>query len=199
MATGTAEPNLRFVEVMANPHSWLLTADNLHGQALALYAQRGRSALTLVDRTEAPQTWDGVNRSVFLLGGFAIENAIKAFLVYENPHWISNGHLSRELRSHRLTHLQARSRLIPFKRRDRGILAEFEAGLESWARYPCGLTAETSEQQKNMHHQLWAGYRRLMAAYGKRLVVLLQKEWRGPHGFRGRWTFQGQFLASSGH
>jgi hypothetical protein len=195
--TRTPDLNLRFVEEMANPHSWLLTADSLHEQALALYARRGHLTLTLVRRGVDPQTWDGVNRSVFLLGGFAVENMIKAFLVYENPHWISNGRLSRNLRSHRLTELQAQSQLIPYKRRYRWVLAQFEEGLESWARYPCGLSIGMTTHQKRMHHEIWTGYCRLMTACGKRLMVLLRKEWHGPHGFRGHWTFQGKFLTSS--
>src|SRR6516162_9077364 len=39
------------------------------------------------NRVQASETksWDRVDKSIFLLGGFALENAIKAFLVYENP------------------------------------------------------------------------------------------------------------------
>jgi hypothetical protein len=192
------DPNLKFVQVMANPHSWLLTADNLHEQALALYERRGRSSLTSIDGggNGDRKTWDGVTKSVFLLGGFALENAIKAFLVYENPEWISNGRLSRKLCSHRLTSLQKQSKLIPFKRQYVWVLEQFEEGLDTWARYPCGFTAGSSTHQRSMQHVLWSGYTILMQAHGKRLQALLEKQWHGPHGFRGRWTFQGEFLST---
>ena len=52
-----------------------------------------------------------VDKSIFLLGGFALENAIKAFLVYENPDWVSGGRLSRNLKTHSLTKLQAKAKL----------------------------------------------------------------------------------------
>jgi len=76
----------------AQPHSWLLVADNLHTQAQELYTQRNRTYITQSDGSgNQIGKWDGVNRSIFLLGGFALENAIKAFLIYEKPGWISNG------------------------------------------------------------------------------------------------------------
>ena len=178
------DASVRFVEI-ANPLSWLLSANSLHEQALHLYSIRGRSALTHIDRNGASVTWDGINKSVFLLCGFALENAIKSFLVYENPHWVSNGKLSRRLRSHSLTSLQDKSALIPFQNRYLWVLEQFEEGIESWARYPCGLSVVTSTDEAVMGHHLWLGYVRLMRAYG-----LLSREWHGPHGFYGRWTFE---------
>ena len=140
-------------------------------QAISLSKQRGESYLTFRDIRDGRATsWDGTNRVMFLLGGFALENAIKSFLVYENPHWISNGRLSRELRSHSLSKLQKLSRLIPYKRRYLNVLTEFEAGLESWARYPCGLSATESDPEVIMPDSVWNGYRVLM------------RVWKSPYG-----------------
>ena len=100
------DENKRFVEEFANPHSWLMMADNLHEQAQHLYGRRGKLAYTRIDRQGMRKTWDGTNKSVFLIGGFALENAIKSFLVYENPQWVSNGALAKDLKSHSLTSLQ---------------------------------------------------------------------------------------------
>ncbi len=190
----TKDANAMFVERMANPHSWLLTADNLHEQAIALYGRTGRASITLIDRDRSRTTWDSVNRSVFLLGGFALENAIKAFLVYEHPGWISNGVLSKKLRSHSLTDLQKQSALVPFKRQYLWVLKQFEDELESWARYPCALTASETVHERKLSPRLWSGYLRVMEAYGASLKKLLSKEWKGPNGFIGRWTFSGDFL-----
>jgi hypothetical protein len=55
-----------------------------------------------------------IDKPVFSLGSFALENAIKAFLVYENPSWVSNGRLSGRLKSHKLTQLQQLSKHIPW-------------------------------------------------------------------------------------
>jgi hypothetical protein len=187
-----------FVADMAGPHVWLLTADNLHAQAIALHELRGRSALIHIDAIQKFTTRDGVNKSVFLLAGFALENAIKAFLVFEHPDWISNGRLSRKLRSHSLTALQKRSNLIPYKKKLTWVLEEFEGGLESWARYPCALSLEESRQEKALRHDLWNGYRHLMRAYVLRMQSLLSEaQWKGPHGFSGKITFGGNFFVAT--
>src|ERR1700733_13375212 len=133
-----ADENRRFVEEFANPHSWLLTAEHLHEQATALYRTRDQSSL--VTKRDANnvviQQTRGIDKPVFLLCGFALENAIKAFLVYENPNWVSNGRLSSRLKSHNLTGLQKQSKLIPLRKSSVRVLQEFESGLDSWFRYP---------------------------------------------------------------
>jgi hypothetical protein len=190
------EENRRFVEHFANPHSWLLTADDLHEQAAALY--RGRSRSSIMTKTDGDnrilRQTVGIDKSVFLLGGFALENAIKAFLVYENPQWISEGRLSGKLKSHNLIKLHALSGIIPFKKKHLWVLEEFESGLESWFRYPCALTMAATLQDRDLRPELWEGYGTVMRAYGKKLTTLLAMGWKGPCGFYGRWETQGEFL-----
>ncbi|WP_192357701.1 hypothetical protein [Mesorhizobium mediterraneum] len=49
-----------------------------------------------------------------------------------------------------------------------------------------------------MTNAIWTGYIFLMRAYGRRLQRLLsQGYWQGPHGFKGRWTFRGDFLIAA--
>ncbi|NPU10915.1 hypothetical protein HL666_09090 [Bradyrhizobium sp. 83002] len=191
-----ADENRRFVDDFANPHSWLLMAESLHEQATALYRTRDRSSIVFkVDPNNAVlQQTRGLDKVVFLLGGFALENTIKAFLVYEHPHWISNGRLSANLKSHSLIKLQAQSSLIPYKKQYLWVLRSFETGLDSWFRYPCGLTIEDTEQERELHLSLWGGYERLMHAYGRRLTELFGKGWKGPHGFFGKWEMSGETL-----
>lgn len=169
----------------AQPHSWVLVADSLHSQAVALYSRRGQSGISMIGEDgETLGSWDAVNRSVFLLAGFALENSIKAFLVYENPSWISNGRLSKHLKSHQLEVLASRSGLLPYPNRGRWILRSFGDGLESWARYPCALIAAKGPMREQvLSERLWNGYIRLMRTYGKRLKALMEKQWEGPHGF----------------
>lgn len=185
--------NRAFVDV-ANPHSWLLTALNLHEQAVAVHRTSDRGALTQQNmRTGETISRPLSNKTAFLLGAFALENAIKGILVYENACWISNGRLSRNLRSHNLPALQQACRDIPYKNRYRWVLAEFAGGVESWARYPCGLLASDNAEEQLMTPRLWNRYERLMAAYIRALKAKLTAGWEGPHGFRGRWTFSPGF------
>ena len=188
-----SEPG-RFVW-MAQPHAWLVTADNLHQQAMLIAGQRGRGTLTRIDRDGTKSRWDAADRSVFLLGGFALENILKAYLVYENPAWISNGTLARPLRSHELVRLSSMSKLLPPDDRGTWVLEQFEQGIETWARYPCGLTAVETADQGALSNDLWDGYRRLMKTYARALTVMLGQGWRGPHGFYGVSKIEDGFLS----
>lgn len=180
---------------MANPHSWLLVADNLHEQAVRLHEGGSAGSLDLrgPDR-EMLASWPVENRAVFLLAGFALENALKAFIVYQNPNLVANGRLGRSLRSHKLTALATKVERLPWPRQGYPVLREFERGIESWARYPCALSASESESEQVLPNGLWRRYRRLMRAYGKRLKVLLGRGWSGPHGAGGLWEVRGEFL-----
>ncbi len=181
----------------AHPHSWMLVADNLYEQSVTLYRQFPSGKTTQTDGNGSILgEWPSSNRSTFLLAGFALENAIKAFLVYEHPQWVSNGVLARSLRSHALVALSQESSLIPWQKRGPAILSRFEQGLESWARYPCALSATETETERNLPPTLWAGYLGLMRAYGKALMALLQQGWAGPHGVSGHFDFQGSYLGA---
>lgn len=179
----------------AQPHSWLLVAENLHAQAIAVYKSRGKSITTrLGPNGEVEGRWDTTNRSAFLLGGFALENCIKAYLVYENPEWISGGKLSKKLRSHSLTKLASMSQKLPPAKHDGRIIAAFEHGLESWARYPCGLTVESTEEEAVLTEVLWIEYVELISLYGNQMQDMLREKWNGPHGIGGHFEFSGSFF-----
>jgi len=195
MTNGHDLPNLSFVQNMANPFLWLLTSDNLHNQVMNLNKFKMKSTI-IFHNTDDKKTIqrDLINKSAFILGGFALENAIKAFLVYENPNWISNGTLSRELRSHHLLGLQRRSKLIPYKTKYLFLLNAFECGLESWARYPCALSHTDSTYEEQMTDRIWDGYITIMRAYHRKLVTLLRAGWKGPHDFYGRWKIDPTFF-----
>lgn len=181
----------------ASPNSWMLVADNLYEQSIRLHDRFPFGKNAQMDGNGVVKgEWPSSSRSTFLLAGFALENAIKAFLVYEYPHWVSNGSLARPLRSHALVALSQKSSLVPWQRRGPAILARFEQGLESWARYPCALSATETKAEQNLPPALWAGYLGLMCAYGKKLMALLQNGWSGPHGIKEYFEFQGSYLGA---
>jgi hypothetical protein len=133
------EEQCKKFEEEANPHQWFLTASLLHDQAVELDARRGQGILAQI----GPEgyvlgQWAATNKATFLLCAFALENAIKALLIYEHPAWISDGRLHHEVSNHRLV---GKSSLIPYARRDEWVLAKFEEGNGSWMRYPCSQYA----------------------------------------------------------
>jgi hypothetical protein len=149
---------------------------------LGLYERRsGSSILTKIDpQGVILEQKVLIDKSVFMLGGFALENALKAFLVYENPTWISNGRLAKNLKTHSLTQLQTNANLVPYRRQYLEVLEAFESGLESWFRYPCALTIEETKQERNLYSFLWEGYKRVMKSYGKQRLSLAAtgRRWR---------------------
>lgn len=96
------EEQCRRFEDAANPHSWFLSADLLHDQAVVLRSNFGRGRLILRAPASEPIVWDAANKATFLLCAVALENAIKAFLIFENPDWVSDGHLHAPITNHRL-------------------------------------------------------------------------------------------------
>lgn len=171
---------------MADPHAWLLVADNLHSQAVRTReSASGELLIRIVG--DIRDSWDVTERATILLAAFALENAIKAFLVYENPNWISNGRISKQLKSHNLHQLRSQSALAPNRNRFSGLLKFLDDGIGSWARYPCALSSAETNDLPHLTDQYWNEYRRLMSSYGRKLTTLLGAGWNGPHGHYGTW------------
>lgn len=184
----------RFEEA-ANPHAWFLTASNLHDQATELFNRRGRGYLRLTRKDAPDLLWDSTNKATFLLAAFAMENAIKAFLVYEHPSWISNGRLDPKLCSHKLVALATKSTLMPQVATQNWVLSQLEEGNESWMRYPCSRSINDLRIEPDFSRKLWSGYVSVMANYEAGLRLLLAKGWQGPYGDFGTWKVEGNWLS----
>lgn len=78
----------------ANPYQWLLSAESLHRQALALWRNKGNGQIAFTREGQPTLTWDFTNRSTYLLAAFAMENMLKSFLVYEHPEYVADGYLT---------------------------------------------------------------------------------------------------------
>ncbi|WP_316674861.1 hypothetical protein [uncultured Tolumonas sp.] len=186
--------NLEFVDCSC-PHSWFLVADELHTQIEKIITHFGTGYISKINNEQdAAITLDSTNRTIFLLASFVLENLIKAYLVYENPEWISNGVLSKNLKSHKLTELANKSDLIPYKNKSIPILEVFQNGNESWARYPCSLNKDNTDNPLSLNIKIISDYKWLTRAYTKKLIKLLKQQWCGPHGWVGRYTFDGSFI-----
>lgn len=184
--TYTQEECEAFVDA-ANPHQWFLTAWNLHEQACLLWSARGRGSIIFVDKQGKRTEWDNTNRAVFLLAAFAMENMLKAFLVYETPRYVADGYL-KGIANHELPVLARSSNLIPYRNRDMWVFEALSNGNESWARYPCGRNADDIRPELSWSPGLWVKYCDMIRAYAKKMQKLLAKGWEGPCGYYGNWT-----------
>ena len=183
-----------FVSEYANPFMWLQTAEFLHESAKDCYEGKSDSIITRIDNHGIiVDRWGTSQKPAALLAGFALENAIKAFLVFENPNWVSNGKLSKTLKSHDLVNLKQRCKYIPYRNTRDNCLRYFSEGLEGWARYPCGLDNESTKRFKSTAFStMWGWYLEIMQAYGRALNRKLRSGWNGPHGFHCQWKTSGK-------
>ncbi|MEQ8406169.1 MAG: hypothetical protein RKE49_13810 [Oceanicaulis sp.] len=179
----------------AHPHEWMLVAEETHDQLKKLLEQRGRSYLEFKELAGASYRWDATDRLIFLLMAVVMENAIKSYLVYENPNWVSNGKLAKQLRTHDLIYLAAQSKKLPYKAKYKSFLMILSEGFESWARYPCGLRSENLKPRKKFSKRYCEQYVLLIQSYGRKMKTLLSKDWEGAHGVRGRFDFTGDFFS----
>lgn len=181
-------------ELLANPHSWFLVASELHDQAKLLFESNG-SIITHFDSAKSnPNSWNASNRTIILLAGFALENVIKGYLVYEYPEYVRNGFLSKKIQSHKISRIAQGSSFLPYKSRSLNTLKYFEDGLESWARYPCGLNWAQTKEQSYLTSKVWKNYLWLMRSYEIRFKALMKKGWQGTHGFKGKFDISGTWF-----
>ena len=175
-------------ELAASPPSWLEIAKDLHEQAHVLRGvDIGQTSFT--DHKGLTTVRARTNRGVFLLAGFSIENLLKGYLIFEDPSLVANGVLGKRIRTHRLTRLRAMSNLAPYKNRYEATLEALEDGLESWARYPSGLTHQSSTYERVVTPELWQSYNAMFQAYRARLETVLRKVWHSPSGGQYRARF----------
>lgn len=185
------QPHDAFLQT-ANPHSWFLVAENLFSRSVDL-AKNPTDMLThtpgwkhdLVARRESCRVLARWLRTRELYQ--RPTRLRKSSLGIErNPLWPIAVTLSNKL--HDL------SKTVPYRNRMRWVLECFEAGLESWARYPCGLNESAVPVEAHLSTRLWQAYVKLAFAYGRRLQSHLSKGWRGPHGFHVVFDFEGSMF-----
>lgn len=180
--------NRKFAEA-ALPLNWYEVAKLLHENAHILHnAPQGTVSYGSGENWMTTRT---SNRPVFLLAAFALENLIKAFLIYENPQYVEGGRLSKKLlNAHSLSSLQKQCKKIPAPKRTRHVFETLEVGVNSWARYPCSTSVERESQERAVTPEFWAAYSEVFNLYSERLETLLSKKWKGPYGetFRASFT-----------
>ncbi len=182
------DQNKKFANA-AHPMNWYEVAKLMHENAYILhtYPQGYVTHSNGIESITSPAS----NRSVFLLAAFALENLIKAFLVYENPHYIAKGKLSKKLlNAHNLSELQKKCKKIPSPKRTRHVFETLEVGINSWARYPCATSVEWESKERIVTPEFWKTYNHVFNLYSQRLEQLLSKKWKGPYGIAGHVVFE---------
>tara|TARA_B100001540_G_scaffold225559_1_gene199761 strand:+ start:5550 stop:6107 length:558 start_codon:yes stop_codon:yes gene_type:complete len=175
-----SEENKQFSQA-AHPLNWYEVAKLMHENAQALHGMP-QGTVTYNDGVKSI-TRPTSNRSVFLLAAFALENLIKAYLIYENPNYIEGGKLANQLlNGHSLSKLQKRCKKIPSPKRTLHVFETLEVGVNSWARYPCATSIQRETDERTVTPEFWKCYNDVFELYSKKLEQLLSKKWKGPYG-----------------
>ena len=165
----------------AHPVNWFEVAKLMHENAQALHDMP--QGIVSYSDDKKTITRPTSNRSVFLLAAFALENLIKAYLIYENPTYIEGGKLSGQLlNGHSLSKLQKKCKKIPSPKRTAHVFETLEVGVNSWARYPCATSIQRETEEKAVTPEFWAAYSQVFELYSRKLEQLLAKKWKGPYG-----------------
>ena len=173
----------------AHPLNWYEVAKLMHMNAHTLHNSK-QGLVTHTDDFESI-TRRTSNRPVFLLAAFALENLIKAFVIYENPKYIADGKLSRQLlNGHSLSKLQKKCKKIPSPKRTLHVFETLEVGVNSWARYPCATSIERESMERAVNPEFWRAYNMVFESYSQKQEQLLSKNWKGPYGKVSRVTFE---------
>jgi hypothetical protein len=174
---------------MSSPPSWYEVAKQLHEQATVLFENK-RSMIYVTDSNGKQTARSTANRGLFLLTGFATENMIKAFLIYEYPAFVKDGRLANKIKNHKLGKLWELSSHVPYKKRFSSVAETLSDGLETWARYPCGLFHEQEIRELAMTPELWDAYNKMFNACSVRLEKLLTAGWQNCAGEKMRMRYQ---------
>lgn len=172
----------------ASPLNWYEVAKLMHKSAHILH--NSPKDYIMYSQGSKHKTRTSTNRSEFLLAAFAIENLIKAYLIYENPSFIEGGKLSKTLlNNHSLSKLQRLSKRVPSPKRTRHVFETLEIGVNSWARYPCSTLLERETEELTVTDGFWEVYNKVFKLYSDRLESLLSKRWKGAYGEIGYVEF----------
>jgi len=164
----------------ACPLNWFEVAKLLHENAQTLY--NSPHGHVIYSNGTVSKKRATINRSVFLLSAIALENLIKAYLVYENPSYTEGGRLSKKLLSHKLSSLQEQCKKAPSPKRTQHVFKTLELGVNSWARYPCSTSIEQETLEGTVTPEFWDAYCKVFDLYSRKLEELLRKKWKGAYG-----------------
>lgn len=154
--------------VDGSPDSWLSFAEELMDSAEILWKQNDHSIRSEIihDKTEILESRkiSSISRPYFLLIGFAIENLLKGFIVFDDPTTITSGKIKR-IKTHKITNLIKEISYIKLSEEELDICKKIEEAIPYWGRYPIplevsditpdiGITSETRKIINDMYGRL---------------------------------------------
>lgn len=155
------------------PSEWLFYAEELMEAAELLWEKNDGSMESEISgpvikkgkiKVTESRKVSSISRTYFLLIGFAIENLLKGFIVFDDPSTITSGEVKR-IKSHKITILVKKINEIRLSEAEVDICKKIEEAIPYWGRYPIpldysgitpdiGVTTEIRRIIKEMYDRL---------------------------------------------
>jgi len=119
----------------AHPIQWVEYSEELKDSSELIWKESKRTTvhINFPKRQDKP----GLSRPYFLNIGFSIENLLKGLLVSENPDYLKDGKISREISSgHNLENLASKINTLNFDKKELDFLKILSKAIPNWSRYP---------------------------------------------------------------
>lgn len=165
----------------ASPPAWKDFAVELHNSASMLWSMEGQGLLVSSDGLGRLMKKSHISRTFLLLAAQSVENLLKAIIISEQPSLVSNGELSKEIRSHKLTYLAGLISEMDFHEEEVNLLNIFQEAISYWGRYPSPLYSDQLTLEKVATDEFHAEYERLYDRIHRHLYQLIRNGWQGPH------------------
>lgn len=166
----------------AAPNNWVDYADELRNSMEYLWERESWGVKIEYDKIDGYNEKSLISRTWLLLAGFAIENLIKGLIIAQYPSYISNGKLSRELRTHKILNLAMSIEGISLSSEEQNLLKIFEKCIPSWGRYPIPIDIEEISAEVNATTKIKVTFETLFDKFNIQIEEILKQGWKGPHG-----------------
>lgn len=168
------------------PTEWHDYACDLFDAAVVLSDLNEERITVVSDHIRGIEMRPSHSRTVMLLFALSIENILKGHLVAENPQYISNGALSREVTGgrHSLVALTEKIQGFSFSEDDIDAFQTLESSIPSWGRYPIPKRHGDIDLEVIATTEFVQRIERIFRRLGRALYMMLRDGWEGPHQIR---------------
>lgn len=165
------------------PENWFDYAFELKNAAENLWKGHSHSVTFYDTHDEGTYHRKTFSRTYFLLMGLAIENLCKGILISENPEYLRDGQISKEISSgHNLSILSSKIKTLNFEEKEKEILRVLSEVIPYWGKYPIPKNFNDLKSEIFISDQ-W--FNDLCELYNKLEVKILQLNHDGIMGPNG--------------
>ncbi|NID11346.1 hypothetical protein [Fibrivirga algicola] len=167
----------------AFPEHWFDYARELRDASLILWRNHSNELIVYLTHDEGNYHRKLYSRTYFLLMGLAIENLFKGLLISENPEYVKDGIIHRDISSgHNILFLSEKVKSLVFSNEEEEICKVLSDVIPYWGKYPIPKNFKQLKSEVFMSED-W--FSKLLNLYDKleiQLYILNYDGIKGPNG-----------------